>query len=221
MRQLSIFVFLLAEIISLANPQTQGSASEKFLGLLEIPKVFGVVTPGGPPGQIPPAQKNTLLLHTEPNSKSAIHFRISKTEQLMTREHGYEEVSAMAYGQQKGWYLIRTKTGQGWLSPTDAGRFHAYEELLKESLIFLDTKTWNGHLYSSPDNLQRFEDIKSSSAQIDVDVIGQRLLQNRLWFEVQFIEGRCESEEKRGKKGWVPAHSEKGEPNLWFYSRGC
>jgi hypothetical protein len=206
-----------------AIAETKISASEKILGLVEIPAIFGSTDPNGPPGQTPPKKTSLVKLRAEPNQTSKVVLQFSKQDDVVAREHGYEENSAVAFGKEKGWFLIKIKSGKGWLAPEDAGPFHRYEGLVENGPSYLD-KNWNGRLYPSPGDTAKSEQFtlrKKDGDLVDVQILAKKMIKDQLWFQIQIVEGRCEGEEKLGKKAWVPIYNEKGETNFWFYSRGC
>lgn len=220
------FVFAFCLTLSWVNAIAKDS-SEKIIGLIEVPSIFGGVDPNGPPGQKKSSKESSFVsLHSGPNEKSKIVLKVSKKSEVVSREHGYEEESAVVYGQEKGWFLIKTKTGEGWLSPRDVGQFRRYEELVEEGLSYL-SKNWDGRLYPSPGYTKNFEQQtfeKKESGEdsgFDVHILEKKSIEGELWFQIQLVRGRCEGDEKRGVKAWVPAYGSKGETNFWFYSRGC
>jgi hypothetical protein len=84
-----------------------------------------------------------LTLYTRPDSESRILAQISSPEAIDTAEYGYEEKGALVYGRQRGYFLIRTSRGVGWLSRHSAGSFHPFETLIKSDLTYL-TEAWDG-----------------------------------------------------------------------------
>jgi hypothetical protein len=90
-----------------------------------------------------------LTLYTRPDSESRILAQISSPEAIDTAEYGYEEKGALVYGRQRGYFLIRTSRGVGWLSRHSAGSFHPFETLIKSDLTYL-TEAWDGFVSASP-----------------------------------------------------------------------
>ncbi len=218
-------------VFSTTNIQAQTSKIENLIGLVEVPEIFGKSDPSGPPGQKSPKKVNPIKLYIEPNELSKIVVQVANQDELISRDHGYEEKSAVAFERKGDWFLIKTKTNKGWLSPKAAGQFHRYEDLLEKNLSYLN-KNWNGRLYSAPDDSKKFEQQKLKFkdegnyanwmiSQSDVKILDKKMSHGQLWLKIQFVDGRCESEEKLKKKAWVPAYSEKGDENFWFTSRGC
>ena len=95
------------------------------------------------------APRAALTLCTRPDSESKILAQISSPEAIDTAEYGYEEKGALVYGRQRGYFLIRTSRGVGWLSRHSAGSFHPFETLIKSDLTYL-TEAWDGFVSASP-----------------------------------------------------------------------
>jgi hypothetical protein len=60
----------------------------------------------------------------------------------------------------------------------------------------------------------------------DIRVIEVRRVGDRQWLHVEVMSHNiCDSninvEPKPIAKGWMPAHSDTGEPTVWFSARGC
>jgi hypothetical protein len=72
-------------------------------------------------------------------------------DDLETREHGYEEVSAVVHDSKTGWYGLRCRGTDGleWGAASDAGTFRPLEELVQHGLAYL-TAAWNRVLYQKP-----------------------------------------------------------------------
>jgi hypothetical protein len=57
-----------------------------------------------------------------------------------------------------------------------------------------------------------------------VRVVGFQRIGDTLWANVEVMsESECSATEPPTvrARGWVPAHAPSGDPNVWFYSRGC
>ena len=57
-------------------------------------------------------------------------------------------------------------------------------------------------------------------------VIEVRQVSGRQWLHIEVLShSPCDSniniDPKAIAKGWLPAHSESGEPTVWFSARGC
>lgn len=219
MRWFAVLVLFLAGT-SQAKPAS--NRTSELLGLVEIPRIFGLHLPGGPPGQSKPREHSPVRLHAKPDRRSPAILTLSSPEDVAAREHDYDELSAEVYDRRDGWYLIGTKSGRGWLAPHDAGQFRSFESLIKAGLSFLKRGTWNGLLHFRPGEKADFKpQLETDEKEVDVQIKAVQHISGRLWFQVQLVQGRCEGEEKLGQIGWVPGYSPTGAENLWFYSRGC
>lgn len=222
---------VLACLVTLPVGLAAASSEEKVIGLVEIPGLFGTVDPKGPPGQTPPKVSRAIKLYAEPGEKAKVLAELSKSDDILTSEHGYEERSALVFGQSGNWFLVKTASLQGWLRPQDAGIFRSYETLIKNGLAYLNGN-WDGRLYATPALSKNFK-IDSAAkrgeeggnpmdaARADVKLLQSKSVNGVLWFQVQQSEDRCEGKEKLGKTGWVPAYTSDGKLQFWFFSRGC
>lgn len=196
-----------------------GGGPGPVLGIVEIPEMFFLDPVNG--GYAPRA---ALTLYTRPDSDSKALPAISSPIAIDTAEYGYEEAGALVYGRERGYFLIRTSRGLGWLSPHNAGPFHAFETLIKSELAYL-TDAWDGFVSASPgsSNRTRVPDRRPYGVE-DVRVKGLQTVGGTLWADIDVISHSiCESDKPPTIKarGWIPAHDNTGAPTVWFPSRGC
>ena len=95
------------------------------IGLLELPSIFGIADPDGPPGFRVPFNKRPINVYNAPSNKSTVIKIIEGQDDLELKEHGYEVLSVVTYQQKEGWYLIgirNNKLNKGWISPEYAGK---------------------------------------------------------------------------------------------------
>ena len=219
-QRLSICVtgLMLASVIVFAQAPTGGGPGP-ILGIVEIPEMF-FIDPNS--GQYAP--RAALTLYTRPHSESKVVALISSIQAVDEAEYGYEEKGALVYGRENGYFLIRTSRGVGWLSPHDAGRFHAIETLIKRDLTDL-TDAWDGFVHAAPRSANRTRvPQRRPYGSEDVRVKGLQTVDGKLWAEVDVISHSfCESDKPVTVKasGWIPVHDETGAPTIWFASRGC
>jgi hypothetical protein len=167
--------------------------------------------------------RGALTLYARPDSSSKVAATISERQAIDDAEYGYEEPGALVYRREAGYYLIRTARGTAWLSPHDAGPFHAFETLVSDGLAYL-TDAWDGFVSTSPGNAARRRVQRKAEGGDDVEVRGFRRVGGRLWFQVDVMSHSfCTSEAPAAPRasGWVPAHDVSGAPTVWFHSRGC
>jgi hypothetical protein len=228
MFHLSFSIALLLSIGRLAV-QTQPSRSSdvggerqrpRLIGLVELPRVWGSEGDLADPRKRLTAEP--LDVYLMPEDAAALVARVSDPDQLETREHGYEETSAVAYGAERGWYRIGLRGGQyGWISPRDTGAFRPIETLLLEGLTHV-TKQWNPRIADEPSSAApaRRAPVPANDS---VNVLETRLVGKDLWLRIAILNpGHCEAVDSRiVATGWVLAYAPSGEPTVWFHSRGC
>lgn len=195
----------------------------RVIGIVEVPSLFGVPDPDGPPGARLPADRAPVSLHRQPDMGSPIIATAIVPDDITTAEYAYETSGALVYREQGGWYLIGVHGDsgaiEGWLRPTDADRFHALPELLQQGLSYL-TSTWDGELWPEPAG-GRATPVPGTATHIKV--LDTRTIGDRIWLRVDVLRpGHCEgATPKTLARGWIPAHSQAGKMNAWFRSRGC
>jgi len=225
---LSIAINVKAENITSSSIEIDGSRitdnQQNMIGLLELPSTFGVADPNGPPSSTLPFNKKPINIYSAPSINSTVIKLLERQDDLELKEHGYEVFSVVTYQQKEKWYLIGIKNNKlkkGWVSPKDAGKFRSYEELIVDTLTYL-TNEWDGNLWKSPAINSNFESLIKLFTR-HVRIIETKKVDNKLWLQIDLLNpGWCTLEDPKViKKGWIPAFSLKGHPNVWFYSRGC
>jgi hypothetical protein len=200
----------------------------RLVGLVELPGLFGMVDPDGPPGATPPARVEPIPLHAEPGSVEPFRV-VDAPEEIEWREHDYEAPAAMAYGARDGWVLVAARDGEvrrfGWVPPPHTGPLHSLEALLVDGLAYLTT-AWNGELGEAPAEGASAPGFAASTVDDprDVNVLEAIEREGVIWLRVALLEpGRCHGAGPVPVEatGWVPALAGDGRPNAWFYSRGC
>lgn len=130
---------------AVAQPATQ-AASLRVVGIVEVPRLFLHYAPDG--AEVRPDPSYTISLRAQPSPAAAVVLMVRAGE-LVEREHGYEEAGAVAYGRERGWTLVKTAGGVGWLAPDDSGVFHSIESLTADGLSYL-TEAWDEFLSAAP-----------------------------------------------------------------------
>lgn len=229
-----LIIFMITAIHAKARKNTYSSLEtdesrsitykqNNMIGLLELPSIFGIADPNGPPGSTLPFNKKIITVYNAPSMKSTVIKLIKCPDDLELREHSYEVLSVVTYQEKEGWYLIGIKNNKltrGWICPEDAGKFRPYKELITDSLTYL-TDEWDGIIWRTPDINSNSESIKEFPTR-HVRIIETKKINNKLWLHIELLNpGWCDLEDPKAiKKGWIPAFS-KSCPNVWFYSRGC
>jgi hypothetical protein len=207
-----------------------GIAQEDILGLLEIPVLHSVVNSG-----VANADRalGTVTLYSEPNVNSEVVAVVGDRRELESREHGYEQVSAVVFARagngRSGYYYQLQTTGDeprsGWVWQGDAGQFRSSVTLIASHGLTYLTSAWDGRLFESPMSDSPSKLFPNREAYQDVRVVGS---QNRggfgaeTWYLVVLVRGSCTAEPLEIVDfGWVPEYSESGGNTVWFYSRGC
>jgi hypothetical protein len=190
--------------------------SPRIVGLLEIPSVLGSADA---------AARGAVTLRTEPSNMAPVACVARAAGDLETREHGYEELSAVVYDSKTGWYGLRCRRDNrlGWLAGSDAGTFHPLEELVQHGLAYL-TAEWDRNLYQKPRRTAASHRVRVEAQQPDITVADTANVDGEVWLLViVYGEGRCTAEEPGAvlDVGWTPAHAGSGDVAAWFYSRGC
>jgi len=223
---LTIAINVMAVKITFSSTETTKiiEKQQNMIGLLEIPKIFGIADPNGPPGSTISFSKIPIKAYSDASIAAKVVKLVERQSDLETKEHGYEVSSVITYREKEGWYLIglkNSKFNRGWVSPNDAGKFRSYEELIAESLTYLTT-TWDGIIWKSPGINSKSKTLINLSTR-HVRIIETKKIDTKLWLQVEVLNsGWCASEgPKVIDKGWIQAFSSNGHPNVWFYSRGC
>jgi hypothetical protein len=202
---------------SQVSPPVAASRAPKLIGLVEVPALIG--------GPERPATPSPVRLRTEPSSAAPVGCTARETADLETREHGYEELSAVVYEVRDGWYGVRCGLLERlvWLAPADAGTFRSFAELVQHGLAYL-TGEWDRRLYQKPHLGAVSQVVRVEAQQPDITVADTAMANGELWLlVVVFGEGRCTVDEPAAVlgAGWTPAHAASGNVAAWFYSRGC
>lgn len=207
---------LLASAVMYAQPT--GGGPGPVLGIVEIPETFFTDQEGRY------APRAALTLYTRPDAHSKALAVITSPEAIDSAEYAYEELGALVYGHQRGYFRIRTSRGVGWLSPDDGGTFHPLEKLITRELTFL-TDAWDGFVNASPGVPARTRvPQRKPYGSENVRVKQLRTVAGRLWAEIDVLSHSiCTSDEPPTIKahGWIRVHDTVGAPTIWFPSRGC
>ena len=218
----------------LAQPS---SAPDRVIGLLTLPEVFGAevcsrFTP------------EAVAIHAEPNGArigtievdqylsfaahggcEGLQVRVHKGSaraELPTREHGYEEPAAIVLAQQGRWFKIRLEDGTAWITASPRDEFKSLAVLFDQALTAM-TEHVTGRLRNAPGGAEIGSQLKADQS---VNVREVRQVGAAQWLNVEVLDfSPCTvpvgKEPQVIARGWMPAHSESGEPTVWFSSRGC
>lgn len=219
---LCVVAMILASVVVASAQAPNGGGPGPVLGTVEIPDLFSIDPEKG--GYAPRA---VITIYTRPDSGTKAVADITSPQAIDEAEYGYEEAGALVYGRARGYFLIRSSRGVGWLSPEQAGSFHSLETLITSELTYV-TDAWDRFVHASPRSARRTRVIPQRSADGTegryVRVKTVRSISGELWLEVELISHNfCLSDQPPAIKarGWVRAHDATGAPTVWFPSRGC
>jgi hypothetical protein len=172
------------------------------------------------------AHGGIVRVYERPDTSGAIHSLVRSYEELESREVGYEVGAAVVFARVGRWSRVRLGDGTfGWIAQEHAGTFFPYEDLPVRRLTYL-TGAWSGHAWPEPGagipvRSTRFSD--DPGAEYAVDVHESRVVGGMLWFRVDVLTASpCDGGDARvAFSGWVPGYGARGEPTVWYYSRGC
>jgi hypothetical protein len=215
------------------------AAQERVVGLLTLPEVLG-------PAPCVPFTPASIPLHAAPGDgrpigairveapptpspqggctahEVRVERRGAAAQPLPTREYGYEEAAAIVLDRRGEWYRIRLDGGPAWIRPSRTARYLPLEALLVDRLWHL-TSEWDGRLASSPGGALQAA-VTAASSDVSARVVTTRRIGDGLWAEVDVLaESPCTAvgEPRVVARGWLPVHAASGDPQVWFYSRGC
>jgi hypothetical protein len=192
------------------------------LGILELKTI--AVSPAGEPKLDAP-----IDLRSEPKATSSTIDATGNLSDLAHYEWSYEQPGFAFYGHvydgEKAWYEleIRRNRQRGWVQQREDLHVHWLSTLIDESLPYL-TSAWDKKLFSDPTDQNSVSELGVSGEEIPIMVAGTEMVDGDLWFLVVVLrESQCASASAPSvlRSGWVPAHTNSGLLNIWFYSRGC
>jgi len=200
----------------------------RIVGSVEIPALQGAVNRG----EKEPSKPKPVTLYSSPVAGARAMAVLRTRSQVFSVEHGAEQVSAgvveMRSQGDRRWYRVQFQIGNwlgsGWLSPRDAGPYHALSNVLRHGLVYL-TDGWDGALYSAPHAGAKRRVVGRTRERQDVRVISTSGDGDHLWLRVEVIDhNTCEDPRTPPSvvaSGWMPAYSRDGRIAAWHSARGC
>lgn len=217
-------------------------AQDRVIGLLSLPEVFGG-------RECAPFDPSEIALHGSPNDAKAIgsievdqnwsfaphggceglEVRVHKgadKEELPTREFDYERPGAIVVDQKEGWFKIRLHDGAAWLKASVVDQFMPLSDLFEEFTGVTEiSKSFSGRLANAPGVVNGPIMMRLAPNQ-PVRVLEIRESGGRPWVHVEVLSNSACTAGNDGppeviSNGWLPLHDQKGEPTVWFSSRGC
>jgi len=208
------------------------------IGLLSIPEVFGS-------SECAPFEPRAVMLHsnaTDGNIVGSIEVdqnwsfaphggceglevRVHKgtqKEDLPTREYDYEMPAAIVLDQKDGWFKVRLHQGSGWVKASVVDRFMPLSDLFEEFTGVTEiSESFTGRLSKTPSttSLPIMPRVAPNQAVRVVEIRDS-------WIHVEVLSNSACTAANDGpprvvSEGWLPLHDQKGEPTVWFSSRGC
>jgi hypothetical protein len=225
-------------LILLMLSVTSASAEEPIIGLLTLPEVLG----NGPCDDFSPEEIRLYSgmdkkltsgvikvdkFWTFPKSGGCEGLTVNthmlngnNIRPLLTKEYRYEKPAAIILETQNDWFRLKTSSGSAWIKKTKTGRYISLDNLLKNKMSYIDSKS--GIKIFRESNIDDSIGVVSTSDSLNV--VKTINVENKYWHHIQVMDSSsCESDgpPKVLYEGWVPAHTATGKLTIWFYSRGC
>jgi hypothetical protein len=197
--------------VSANYPRADNVENESPLGLLDIKDLHH----GG-----------TVPLYTRPDLAAPVLETVVDYAPLETREISYEQPAAVVYTRLPDWYRLRLLDGRSaWLASEQAGTFFDYAQLPVNRLAYL-TRNWSGFVWPDPGAglpIRHGAIQNADLREFPVDILESTEVGGTIWFRVKVLASDPCSNLQYGNElvGWIPAYGANGQPNAWFYSRGC
>lgn len=162
----------------------------------------------------------------EPDPNAARIGVIRSYGDVESREVGYEVPAAVVYAKLPGWYRVRSAGGRfGWIEAEGSHTWFPYAELPVRRLAYL-TSAWSGLAWPEAGaGIPVRIDISAAGADAEypVEVLESIEIGGMPFFRVEILGADpCSGEARKVRAaGWVPGYGRTGEPNVWYYSRGC
>jgi hypothetical protein len=167
-----------------------------------------------------------LQLRAAPSDEADTVVTVTRWQDVLAEEVGYEEVALVVWRIAEPWYLIATRdTVRGWVRRPDSSTVVPLAELLPNRLSYL-TRAWDGTVRAAPGTgvATRVEGMaRDEAGETPADVHEARLVEGALWLRVSvFDQSPCEgvTPPRAVATGWIPAYTG-GAVTSWYYSRGC
>ena len=225
-------------VVALLLSTVPASAQDRVIGLLSLPQVFG-------PRQCAPFEPEQVPLHQSPNDGrpfayirvdqnwsfaphggcEGLEVSVHQGEQrleLPTSEYDYELPGAIVLEHRDGWFKVRLRDRSAWLKASITDHFMPLKDLYEEFVgVTATSGSFTGQLSSAPGvmNGPLLPPVKPSQSVRVLEIRGE-------WVQVEVLSNSACTAADDGPPevvatGWLPLHDAKGEPTVWFSSRGC
>lgn len=217
---------------------TNALAADRVLGLLTLPGVYGEspcqrITPGEVAlYAAPQASARIGRIHVAQGwttrgeggcsgLRVAVRFdrQPDAVLDLPSRELDYETPAAVVLEARAPWFRLQMPNGSAWVQAGPQDRYQSLVDLLRDGLSYVavpDAIGW--------DQPQGRPQARRWAKGTPVTLRETRFVGEQLWLHVDLLSHSvCESPEPAHVlvSVWMPAHTESGEPVIWFHSRGC
>lgn len=230
-------------VIALAIVLSQAPSTDRVIGLLSLPEVFGgrMCAPFTPQDvalhSTPDDATRVATVHVDQGWSFAPHggceglkvsvHRGNQREELPTLEYDYEMPAAIVVEQRSGWFRVKTQQGTSWLKASVSDRFMPLNELFEEFIgVTSIDKNYTARLLAAPGAAASGVDAMRVSPSQPVQVLEMREVGGRTFVKVDVMSHSPCNAGANGPPevvatGWLPLHSDSGEPTIWYSSRGC
>ena len=231
-------VFTIFIFTAISTVAVDATAQDRTIGLLALPEVFGprVCAPFEPQDvplhALPADAKPFAFIHVDQNWSFAPHGGCEGLEvsvhqgvqrhKLPTLEFDYEMPGVIVVEQRQGWFKIRLDDRPAWIKASVVNRFMPLSDLYEEFVgVTAISESFTGRLTSAAG---------SAGGPIMPRVAPSqpvRVLEIRgAWVQVEVLSNSACTAADDGPPeviatGWLPLHDSRGEPTVWFSSRGC
>ncbi len=190
-----------------------------------IDSVLGMLDLGGPAADGSGIIPLPLNLRAAPQSGADTLVTVTRWQDVMAEEIGYESPALVVLRAADPWYLVSTHDSiKGWIELPEGGKVELIPELLDNRLTYL-TAAWDGEIHAAPDpgSATSRPGIRDSTSVVSVEVRESRNIAGTLWLRVALHDrSPCfgTAPPRNIADGWVRAWTA-GKPTVWYHSRGC
>ena len=218
------------------------AAQDRVIGLLALPEVHGS-------GQCAAFEPEDVPLHALPNDGRTIAvIRVDRNwsfaphggceglevsvhagqerHPLPTLEYDYEMPGAIVLEQRSGWFRIRLGKDGAWVQASPVDRFLSLDQLFEEFIGVTRVRdSVSGRLVVAPGRKPDPDSPAVKGGQ-SARVIEIRNVFGETWVQVEIAShSLCDAAAKGPPdvigQGWMLLYDSRGEPTIWFSSRGC
>jgi hypothetical protein len=226
-------------VLAIAAP---AAAQDRVIGLLALPEAYGT-------RQCAPFEPEDIPLHALPNDgRMMAVIRVDRNwsfaphggceglevsvhhgqerHQLPTLEYDYDMPAAIVLEQRSGWFRIRLDKDSAWVQASPVDRFLSLDQLFEEFIgVTSIRQAFSDRLVVAPG---RKPDAASPAVKggQSARVIEIRNVFGETWVQVEVTShSLCDAAAKGPPEiigeGWMLLYDARGEPTIWFSSRGC